>query len=303
MVGADTVQRPGGDAAVVRVHGSNKGIAISTDCTPRYCYADPYEGGKQAIAECYRNLSAVGATPLAVTNCLNFANPQRPEIMAQLTGCLEGMGDACRALDFPIVSGNVSLYNESKATGGGSAILPTPAIGGIGLLADVDTMATVAFKTEGDAIWLIGKEGAHLGQSIWLREIAGREAGEAPRIDLAAERANADTVRALVAAGKVNAVHDISDGGLLVTIAEMALAGKIGAVIDPVPSTAAAFGEDQARYVVTTASDVTIPGAIRIGSVGGHGIEETRSGGINVSLADLRTAHEGFFPNLMDAEL
>ncbi|MFC3442064.1 phosphoribosylformylglycinamidine synthase subunit PurL [Sphingobium rhizovicinum] len=296
MVGADTVQRPGGDAAVVRVHGAQKGIAISTDCTPRYCYADPYEGGKQAIAECYRNLSAVGSTPLAVTNCLNFANPQRPEIMAQLTGCLEGMGDACRALDFPIVSGNVSLYNESKATGGGSAILPTPAIGGIGLLKDVDVMATVAFKTEGDAIWLIGGEGSHLGQTIWLREIAGREAGEAPKVDLTAERANADIVRALIAEGKATAVHDIADGGLIVTIAEMALAGKIGATLDVALTTASAFGEDQGRYVVTTAADAIVPGAVKIGAVGGDSVA-------GVSVEALRTAHEGFFPALMDSEL
>ena len=296
MVGADTVQRPGGDAAVVRVHGSRKGIAISTDCTPRYCYADPYEGGKQAIAECYRNLSAVGSTPLAVTNCLNFANPQRPEIMAQLTGCLEGMGDACRAFDFPIVSGNVSLYNESKATGGGSAILPTPAIGGIGLLADIDKMATVAFKNEGDAIWLVGGEGTHLGQSIWLREIAGREAGDAPKVDLAVERANGDAVRALVVAGTVNAVHDISDGGLIVTIAEMALAGKIGATLDVALTTASAFGEDQSRYVVTAPAGVEIAGAIKIGTVGGDSVA-------GVSIDALRTAHEGFFPALMDSEL
>ena len=296
MVGADTVQRPGGDAAVVRVHGSRKGIAISTDCTPRYCYADPYEGGKQAIAECYRNLSAVGSTPLAVTNCLNFANPQRPEIMAQLTGCLEGMGDACRAFDFPIVSGNVSLYNESKATGGGSAILPTPAIGGIGLLADIDKMATVAFKNEGDAIWLVGGEGTHLGQSIWLREIAGREAGDAPKVDLAVERANGDAVRALVVAGTVNAVHDISDGGLIVTVAEMALAGKIGATLDVALTTASAFGEDQSRYVVTAPAGVEIAGAVKIGTVGGDSVA-------GVSIDALRTAHEGFFPALMDSEL
>ncbi|EZP72939.1 Phosphoribosylformylglycinamidine synthase 2 [Sphingomonas paucimobilis] len=296
MVGADTVQRPGGDAAVVRVHGSQKGIAISTDCTPRYCYADPYEGGKQAIAECYRNISAVGAAPLAVTNCLNFANPQRPEIMAQLTGCLDGMGDACRALDFPIVSGNVSLYNESKATGGGSAILPTPAIGGIGLLQDVGVMATVAFKQEGDAIWLIGGEGTHLGQSIWLREIAGREAGEAPKVDLAAERANAELVRTLIAQGKVNAVHDISDGGLLVAIAEMALARGIGAQLDVSLSTAAAFGEDQGRYIVAAPQGVEIAGALRIGATGGNTVA-------GVALDDLRTAHEGFFPALMDSEL
>jgi len=296
MVGADTVQRPGGDAAVVRVHGSQKGIAISTDCTPRYCYADPYEGGKQAIAECYRNISAVGATPLAVTNCLNFANPQRPEIMAQFTGCLDGMGEACRALDFPIVSGNVSLYNESKATGGGSAILPTPAIGGIGLLKDIDGMATVAFKNEGDAIWLIGGEGSHLGQSIWLREIAGREAGEAPKVDLAAERAHAETVRSLIAEGKVNAVHDISDGGLLVAVAEMALASGIGAELNIALTTAGAFGEDQGRYIVTAAGGVDIPGAAKIGTTGGDRVA-------GVPLTDLRGAHEGFFPALMDAEL
>ncbi|WP_176591463.1 phosphoribosylformylglycinamidine synthase subunit PurL [Sphingobium sp. EM0848] len=296
MVGADTVQRPGGDAAVVRVHGSQKGIAISTDCTPRYCYANPYEGGKQAIAECYRNISAVGATPLAVTNCLNFANPQRPEIMAQFTGCLEGMGDACRALDFPIVSGNVSLYNESKATGGGSAILPTPAIGGIGLLQNVDVMATVAFKNEGDAIWVIGGAGTHLGQSIWLREIAGREAGDAPKVDLAAERANAETVRALIAEGKVNAVHDIADGGLLVAVTEMALAGGIGADLSIALTTASAFGEDQGRYIVAAPQGVEIAGAVKIGISGGDKVA-------GVALADLRGAHEGFFPALMDAEL
>ena len=296
MVGADTVQRPGGDAAVVRVHGTQKGIAISTDCTPRYCYADPCEGGKQAIAECYRNISAVGATPLAVTNCLNFANPQRPEIMAQFTGCLEGMGDACRALDFPIVSGNVSLYNESKATGGGSAILPTPAIGGIGLLKNIDVMTTVAFKNEGDAIWVIGGEGSHLGQSIWLREIAGQEAGDAPKVDLVAERANAEAVRALIAEGKVNAVHDVSDGGLLVAVTEMALAGSIGAELSVQLTTATAFGEDQGRYVVAAPEGVEIPGAARIGTTGGDKVA-------GVALDTLRSAHEGFFPALMDAEL
>src|SRR5215217_8129994 len=167
-VGADTVQPPGGDAAVVRVHGSKKALAITTDCTPRYCYADPVEGGKQAVAEAYRNLCAVGAKPLAVTNCLNFGNPQRPEIMAQFVGALEGMSEACIALDMPIVSGNVSLYNESKATGGGSAILPTPAIGGVGLLEDWEKSATIAFKAEGEALWLIGGDCGHLGQSLWL---------------------------------------------------------------------------------------------------------------------------------------
>src|SRR5688572_20993654 len=155
-VGANTVQRPGGDAAVVRVHGTRKALAMTTDCTPRYCYADPVEGGKQAVAEAYRNLCAVGARPLAIANCLNFGNPQRPEIMGQLVGCIEGMGAACRALDFPIVSGNVSLYNESKATGGGSAILPTPAIGGVGLLENWEKSATIGFKAGHEVIYLFG---------------------------------------------------------------------------------------------------------------------------------------------------
>jgi phosphoribosylformylglycinamidine synthase len=291
-VGGDTVQAPGGDAAVVRVHGSAKALAIATDCTPRYCYADPYEGGKQAVAETYRNISAVGATPLAITNCLNFANPQRPEIMAQIVGCLEGMGDACRALDYPIVSGNVSLYNESKATGGGSAILPTPAIGGVGLIADWSKAATIAFKKAGDAIWLIGGPGRHLGQSIWLREVLGREEGDAPSVDLAAERTRGEQVRKLVLDGVATAVHDISDGGLLVAIAEMALAGRIGAEVDAL-TTAEAFGEDQGRYLVTTAADAVIEGALRIGTVGGDSVS-------GVALDTLRTAHEGFFPALMN---
>ena len=292
QVGGDTAQLSGGDAAVVRIHGTNRALAMSTDCTPRYCYADPYEGGKQAVAETYRNISAVGATPLAITNCLNFANPQRPEIMAQIVHALGGMAEACRALDYPIVSGNVSLYNESKATGGGSAILPTPAIGGVGLMADWTKTATIAFKGEGEAIWLIGGEGTHLGQSIWLREVHGREAGAPPHIDLAAERAHGDTVRALVQAGTVTAVHDISDGGLIVTVTEMALAGKIGATLDAL-NTAQAFGEDQARYVVTTPANVTIPGAVRIGTTGGESVA-------GVPLDTLRTAHEGFLPALMN---
>lgn len=293
QVGADTLQKSGGDAAVVRVHGSKKALAISTDCTPRYCFADPYEGGKQAVAETYRNISAVGATPLAITNCLNFANPQRPEIMGQIVGCLEGMGDACRALDYPIVSGNVSLYNESKATGGGSAILPTPAIGGVGLMQDHAVMATVAFKNEGDAIWLVGPGGTHLGQSLWLREIAGREEGPAPAVDLAAERRNGEQVRAWIAAGTVTAVHDVSDGGLLVALAEMALAGNKGCTLDAPLSTAEAFGEDQSRYVVTAPAGVELAGAVRIGTVGGTTVA-------GAEVAALREANEAFFRDWME---
>ncbi len=300
MVGADTVQRPGGDAAVVRVHGSKKGIAISTDCTPRYVFADPVMGGAQAIAECWRNITAVGAKPLATTDCMNFGNPQRPEIMGQFVGAIEGMAKACLALDFPIVSGNVSLYNETKNDdGSGSAILPTPAIGGIGLIADVDTMATIAFKAEGEHIILIGEAGSHLGQSLWLRHVAGREAGPPPPVDLDDEKRNGDFVRELIQDGRVSAVHDISDGGLLVAIAEMALAGGIGAKLDELDHVRA-FGEDQARYIVTTAnSDAILAAALgagvtarRIGTTGGNSI-------VGLPLAQLRAAHEGFFPRLM----
>jgi phosphoribosylformylglycinamidine synthase subunit PurL len=293
QVGGDTAQLSGGDAAVVRIHGTGRALAMSTDCTPRYCYADPYEGGKQAVAETYRNISAVGATPLAITNCLNFANPQRPEIMAQIVGCLEGMADACRALDYPIVSGNVSLYNESKATGGGSAILPTPAIGGVGVLDDVRTMATIGFKSEDDIIWLLGQEGTHLGQSLWLREIAGREDGDAPVVDLEQERLRSEQVRHLIASGTVSAVHDISDGGLLVALTEMALAGGIGCILRNPLTTAQAFGEDQGRYILTAPPGVDVANAVAIGTVGG-----TKVAG--VELADLRVAHESFFQEWME---
>ncbi len=312
MVGADTVQRPGGDAAVVRVHGTDKALAITTDCTPRYCFADPVEGGKQAIAEAWRNLCAVGATPLAATDCLNFGNPQRAEIMGQLVGCIEGVAEACRALDFPIVSGNVSLYNESKATGGGSSILPTPAIGGVGLLADGATSATIAFKQAGDVVMLIGQPIGHLGQSLWLRECHGREEGAPPPVDLVAERRAGEFVLAQIARGALTAVHDVSDGGIAVALAEMALAGNIGALIQPEADGPAAhwFAEDQGLYLATVddhalltflqdahAADVPVR---RIGrTIGRRLIFELTSGDFAVTLDALRAAHEGFFPKLM----
>jgi len=311
QVGADTVQRPGGDAAVVRVHGTNKALAITTDCTPRYCYADPYEGGKQAIAEAYRNLCAVGAKPLAVTNCLNFGNPQRPEIMAQFVECLRGMGDACRALDFPIVSGNVSLYNESKATGGGSAILPTPAIGGVGLLDDWSKSATIAFKEEGETLVVIGPSAGHIGQSLWLEICHGRRAGQPPLVDLDQEREVGSAIRDLIARGFVSAVHDVSDGGLLIATAEMALAGSRGVRISLPENRALAttlFGEGQGRYLVTTSDAYALAKALDmlpidysiIGHVGGDAIAGS---GFSIPLADLRAAHEDFFPALMQGEL
>jgi phosphoribosylformylglycinamidine synthase II len=317
QVGANTVQRPGGDAAVVRVHGSRKALAMTTDCTPRYCYADPYEGGKQAIAEAYRNLCAVGARPLAVTNCLNFGNPQRPEIMAQFVECLRGMGDACRALDFPIVSGNVSLYNESKATGGGSAILPTPAIGGVGILDDWETSATIAFKAEGEHIILIGHSDSHAGQTLWLETCHGRRAGPPPPVDLAAEKRAGECIRTLIADRLATAVHDCSDGGPAVALAEMALAGNIGlamTVVEQIPNPGAIlFGEDQGRFIVTTRDPEAVRAAanaaqlfaVPIGTTGGDSLSFDllgRGGVQSVSLADLRAAHEGFFPRLMGTD-
>jgi len=309
QVGGDTAQLSGGDAAVVRIHGTNRALAMSTDCTPRYCYADPYEGGKQAVAETYRNISAVGATPLAITNCLNFANPQRPEIMAQIVGCLEGMGDACRALDYPIVSGNVSLYNESKATGGGSAILPTPAIGGVGVLEDVSKMATIGFKDQGESLILIGYTAGHLGQSIWLRELHGLEAGAPPSVDLAVERRHAEFVRGLIDARSVSAVHDCADGGVLVAVTEMALAANIGVQLNiPVlPNLAAVlFGEDQGRYVVATRNPESVLAAAKDAGVFVMPLGITSGDAVsgpdfNVALTDLRAAHDSFFKDWMEA--
>jgi phosphoribosylformylglycinamidine synthase len=307
---ADTVQKPGGDAAVVRVHGTNKGLAISTDVTPRYCKADPYEGAKQAVAESYRNITSVGALPLAVTDNLNFGNPQKPEIMGEIVGAIDGIGDACRALDYPVIGGNCSLYNETN----GEGILPTPAIGGVGLMKNVHRMATIALKREGDALLLIGETRGHLGQSIYLREIEGKEEGGAPPVDLAAERKNGEFVRKLIEDGRADTVHDCSDGGLLSALAEMALAGNIGVdvgvagtVVDAIPFF---FGEDQARYVLALPAKEAdkIEGELReagiihalIGkTIADKVVRVEREG--EVSIAALRQAHEGWFPKYMSA--
>ncbi len=325
QVGADTLQKSGGDAAVVRIHGTQKALAMSTDCTPRYCYADPYEGGKQAVAECYRNISAVGALPLAITNCLNFGNPQRPEIMAQIVGCLEGMADACRALDFPIVSGNVSLYNESRATGGGSAILPTPAIGGVGLMADHAKMATIGFKAEGDHIYCINNsdraDWGHLGQSVWLREIHGSEDGPPPPVNLDYEKQNAQFVRILIEQGIANAVHDVSDGGIAVALAEMAMAGGVGAKVAVRAIHAGwAFGEDQGEYLVAVPNsefarfeDLRLQSDVfaeAFGETGGMALslaqyKDDESDDVeivaNIPLTALREASDSFFRDWMES--
>ena len=302
---ADTVAASGGDAAIVRIHGTTKALAITTDCTPRYCRADPVAGGKQAVAEAWRNLTAVGARPLAVTDNLNFGNPERPEIMGQLVGCIEGMAAACRALDFPVVSGNVSLYNETD----GEAILPTPTIGGVGLLDDVSARADLSFKAADETILLIGETEGHLGATLYLREIHDREDGAPPPVDLVAERRNGDFVRGLIAEGRLTACHDVSDGGLYVAIAEMAMAGRLGADLEPPPRALAGwlYGEDQARYVVTTAEpealltlarSAVVP-ADAIGRTGGDAL--TLHGQNAISVTDMLMANEGWLPHYMGA--
>ncbi len=305
MVMADTVVRPGGDAGVVRLHGSERALAATTDCTPRYCLADPRMGGMQAVAESWRNLTAVGARPLAVTNNMNFGNPEKPEIMGQFVGCIEGMREACLILGYPVVSGNVSLYNETD----GRAILPTPVIGGIGLIDDVSRVAHIGFADDDEAIVLIGETRGHLGQSIYLREVAGREEGKPPPVDLAIEKRNGDFVRALIQDGAASACHDISDGGFLVAVAEMALAGHRGCEIELPPEQepldAWLFGEDQARYLVTTAALSSVLGAAAkagvpanvVGRTGGNALK--LSSGQSISLAKLRAAHEGWLPRYM----
>ncbi|HQT64553.1 MAG: phosphoribosylformylglycinamidine synthase II [Acidocella sp. 20-57-95] len=301
-VGGQTVKRPAqADAAIVRLEGTNRALAITTDCTPRYCAADAEAGGAQAVAEAWRNITATGAVPLAVTDNMNFGNPEKPEIMGQFAAAIKGMGAACLALDFPVVSGNVSLYNETE----GKAILPTPAIGAVGVLADV-SLATGIAIAPGQELVLIGETKGELGQSLWLREILGAEDGAPPEVNLLNERENGDFVRAQILSGAVKACHDLSDGGLAVALTEMALAGDTGIILHPAPPHLPAhaywFGEDQARYVLavtnphdilTAAHAAGIP-ARHIGHTGGNSL--TLAGSNSISLASLRDANEGFFP-------
>ncbi|HEY1154338.1 MAG TPA: phosphoribosylformylglycinamidine synthase subunit PurL [Pseudolabrys sp.] len=307
VIGGNTVQRPGGDAAVVRINEGPKALAMTTDVTPRYCEADPFEGGKQAVAECWRNITAVGGRPLAITDNLNFGNPERPEVMGQFVGCVRGIGEACKDLDFPVVSGNVSLYNETNGRG----ILPTPSIGGVGVVDDFQKSATIPFKAAGEVILLIGETQGWLGQSLYLRDICGREEGAPPPVDLIEERENGDLVRGLITAGVVTAVHDVSDGGLLVALAEMAMASGIGATLtagpDDTPAHAYWFGEDQARYIVTVpaasagqvierARDAGVL-VERIGVTGGDAL--SLPGERPLAVADLNRRFEGWLPGYM----
>ncbi len=306
-IGGQTARRPGAaDAAIVRIDGHRLALALTTDCTPRYCAADPFQGGMQAVAEAWRNLTATGATPLAITDNMNFGNPEKPLVMGQFAGAVRGIAAACTALDFPVVSGNVSLYNETD----GAAILPTPAIGGLGVIADAATAMGLALRP-GLELLVVGRTDGWLGQSLWLREVLGREEGAPPPVDLAAERACGGFVRGQIAAGQVAACHDVSDGGLLVAVAEMALAGDVGVhlarLVPGVEPHAWWFGEDQGRYVlavadaaaVMLAADAAGVPVARLGAAMGSRI--TLADGSFVELAALRAEHERFFPGWMDA--
>lgn len=304
---ADTLEDSGtaADAGIVRVHGTRKALAVSSDVTPRYVQNDPFEGGKQAVAESWRNLTAVGATPIAITDNLNFGNPERPEIMGQIVRATDGMAQACAALDFPVVSGNVSLYNETN----GVAIPPTPTVGGVGLIADYARRADFAGLKSGDRLVLIGETRGELGASLYLREVHGREDGAPPPVDLAVERRNGDFVRGQIQAQRIGVVHDLSDGGLALAAAEMALAAGVGVRL-AAPSQAAhgaLFGEDQARYLIATsepdaliaaATSAGVPAAV-VGRAEGELL--AAEGLFAIPLADLRHAHESWMPTYMEA--
>ncbi|MDP2733347.1 MAG: phosphoribosylformylglycinamidine synthase subunit PurL, partial [Hoeflea sp.] len=310
LIQGNSLQIPGGDAGVVRVEGHDtKALAFSSDVTPRYVEANPFEGGKQAVAECWRNLTATGAEPLAATDNRKLGKPQRPEIKGQLVMAIQGIGEACRALDFPIVSGNVSLYNETN----GEAILPTPTIGGVGLIPDWAHMARIGGARQGDAVILIGGDGSHLGQSAWMRDCLGRAEGAPPSVDLMAERRHGVFVRSAIRNDLVTSCHDISSGGLAATLAEMAMASDLGMEIDlsgsSGPAHALLFGEDQARYVITVPAELasyvmaSAEGAgvpfRRLGVASGESLQV--SGVLSVPVSALRATHESWFPAFMDS--
>jgi len=304
---ADTLEdsATGADAGIVRVHGTRKALAVTSDCTPRYVQNDPYEGGKQAVAEAWRNLTAVGSDPIAITDNLNFGNPERPEIMGQIVRAIDGMAEACRVLDFPVVSGNVSLYNETN----GAAIPPTPTVGAVGLLTEYSLRADFAGMKAGDTLVLLGANAGELGASIYLREVLGREDGAPPPVDLALERKTGDFVRDLIKSRQVTVVHDLSDGGLIVAAADMALASNVGLTLDatsPGNAHPLLFGEDQARYLIATANpDAVLKAAADaglhasvVGQAGGEAFA-SKQGLFSIPMATLRTAHEAWLPGYM----
>ncbi|MCB1396463.1 MAG: phosphoribosylformylglycinamidine synthase II, partial [Rhodobacteraceae bacterium] len=294
MVMADTVRAPGLGAGVVRVHGTGKAIAFTSDVTPRYVRANPVEGGKQAVAEAYRNLTACGARPLATTDNLNFGNPEKPEIMGQFVGAIQGIGAACAALDMPIVSGNVSLYNETD----GKGILPTPTIGAVGLLDSLDDLIA-GQPVEGDYALVIGAGQGHLGQSALLAEVFNREDGDAPHVDLEAERRNGEFLRANRAL--VRAATDLSDGGLALAGFEMAEGAGLGLTLDA-GDTPTLFGEDQARYLLACGFDqaealmvAAAAAGVPLHTVGRFGGNAVTMGASSAPLAELSDLYRGAF--------
>tara|TARA_Y100000590_G_scaffold344982_1_gene394532 strand:+ start:3 stop:1046 length:1044 start_codon:yes stop_codon:yes gene_type:complete len=251
----DTIQKPGGDSGVVRIHGKNKGIAITVDSSTHYCLASPVNGGKQVVCEAWRNLISVGSDPIAITNCLNFGNPEKDEIMGQFVETIDGISQACTYLDFPVVSGNVSFYNETQ----NKSISPTPTIGGVGLIRNLNLMMTNKFKEFGSLIFVIGKTSGHLYQSEFFREVMKINEGPSPEINLFNEKNNGLAIKKLISNKLLNSVHDVSSGGILVTLSEMCISGNIGAKIkipqNKIDFHEYLFGEDQSRYLVELKKD------------------------------------------------
>jgi phosphoribosylformylglycinamidine synthase II len=306
QVGNDTLAKPGGDAAIVRVHGTQKALAITTDCTPRYVQADPVQGGKQAVVETWRNLIACGAEPIAITDCLNFGNPEKPEVMGQIVGAIDGMVEACEVLSYPVVSGNVSLYNDTL----GASVLPTPAIGGLGVLHDYTKRIPNAFTQVGHAILLVGETTGHMGQSLYLRTIEKREEGAAPPVDVHKELRHGTALRVLMQQGHIAACHDVSDGGLLMALSDMCVASAIGAQVrfmSPLPAHMYGFAEDQARYLI--AVDMQHKDAVMMAlnhaNIPFDDLGETIADLLIVEdllrapVRHLQTLHEGWFPDWM----
>jgi phosphoribosylformylglycinamidine synthase len=306
QVGDNTVMRSSGDAAVLRIKElPGKAVAVTTDCNSRYVYLNPYRGGLIAVAEAARNCVCVGAEPVAITNCLNFGNPYDPEVYYQFAEAIRGMGEMCRALDTPVTGGNVSFHNESQS----HAVYPTPTIGMLGLIDDVTKIIGKGFSAEGDVVALLGWHRSELGGSEYQKVVQGRITGDAPWIDINEEVRLQKVLLSAIRSGVISAAHDCSEGGLVVAVAEMAMAGKYGAQLNwPYDRHAAdLFGEAQSRVVVTLRPESyeafeaecfgnNVP-IVRLGTVGGSSLSMWNGG--NMSVDDLRVAYEGALPSIM----
>ena len=246
----DTVNQPGGNASIIRVHDTNKAIAATVDCTPRYCKSSPFLGGMQAVCETYRNLCSVGATPIAITNCLNFGNPEKPEIMGQFVDVIKGIAEACKKLNYPVISGNVSLYNETNGIG----INPTPVIGGVGLIKNINQTSNHKFKGAGNLVYIIGDTTGHLGQSILCYDILNLKKGEPPSLELEKEIKHGKFIIEVIKQNLIQSSHDVSSGGIILSILEMCIPSKIGINLNidklGFQLIKYLFGEDQSRYVI-----------------------------------------------------